>query len=162
MISRLPADDSMDRLHASFFSELQASGFEGEIDGSQALRTVLSTDNSIYQRYPKGAVFPRHAQDVQRIAELLARPAFRQVTIAARGGGTGTNGQSLTDGIVVDLSRHMNRILSIDPKARTVRVEAGVVKDQLNAALKPHGLFFAPELSTSNRATIGGSSDTAC
>jgi FAD/FMN-containing dehydrogenase/Fe-S oxidoreductase len=146
----------MDRLHASFFSELQASGFEGEIDGSQALRTVLSTDNSIYQRYPKGAVFPRHAQDVQRIAELLARPAFRQVTIAARGGGTGTNGQSLTDGIVVDLSRHMNRILSIDPKARTVRVEAGVVKDQLNAALKPHGLFFAPELSTSNRATIGG------
>ncbi|PMS17260.1 hypothetical protein C0Z18_21135 [Trinickia dabaoshanensis] len=155
-ISRLPADDSVDRLHASFFAELLASGFEGDIDRSQAARAVLSTDNSIYQRYPKGAVFPRHARDVQRVAELLGRPRFRQVTVAPRGGGTGTNGQSLTDGLVVDLSRHMNRIVSIDAQARTARVEAGVVKDQLNAALRPHGLFFAPELSTSNRATIGG------
>ena len=76
--------------------------------------------------------------------------------IAPRGGGTGTNGQSLTDGLVVDVSRHMNRILEINAAERWVRVEAGVVKDQLNAALAPHGLFFAPELSTSNRATIGG------
>ena len=155
-ISRLPVDDSNDRLHASFFAQLRDAGFEGEIDHSHALRTVLATDNSIYQRYPKAALFPRHARDVERIAYLLAQPRFREVTVAARGGGTGTNGQSLTDGIVVDLSRHMNRIVSIDPAARTVRVEAGVVKDQLNAALKPHGLYFAPELSTSNRATIGG------
>ncbi|MGN6669116.1 MAG: FAD-binding oxidoreductase, partial [Trinickia sp.] len=151
-ISRLPADDSIDRLHASFLAELRASGFEGDIDHSQALRAVLSTDNSIYQRYPRAALFPRHAADVQRIAELLGRPSFRQVTVAPRGGGTGTNGQSLTDGIVVDLSRHMNRIVSIYEKARTVRVESGVVKDQLNAALNPHGLFFDPELSTSNLA----------
>src|SRR3712207_6638032 len=75
---------------------------------------------------------------------------------APRGGGTGTNGQSLTTGLVVDVSRHMNRILEINAEERWVRVEAGVVKDQLNAALAPHGLFFAPELSTSNRATIGG------
>nr|WP_309477084.1 FAD-binding and (Fe-S)-binding domain-containing protein [Trinickia acidisoli] len=135
---------------------MKESGFEGDIDHTQALRAVLSTDNSIYQRYPKAALFPRHAQDVRRIAVLLGHPQFRQITVAPRGGGTGTNGQSLTDGIVVDLSRHMNRILAIDPKTQTVRVEAGVVKDQLNAALKPHGLFFAPELSTSNRATIGG------
>jgi hypothetical protein len=80
--------------------------------------------------------------------------------LTARGGGTGTNGQSLTDGIVVDLSRHMNRILEIDPEARRVRVQAGVVKDQLNAALLSHGLFFAPELSTSNRATVGGMINT--
>jgi len=71
-------------------------------------------------------------------------------------GGAGTNGQSLTNGVVVGLSKQMNRILDIDVLARRVRVQAGVVKDQLNAALKPHGLFFAPELSTSNRATIGG------
>ena len=83
--------------------------------------------------------------------------------VAPRGGGTGTNGQSLTDGLVVDLSRHMNRILAIDPERRAARVEAGVVKDQLNAALAPHGLFFAPELSTSNRATVGGMISTdAC
>ncbi|MGN6651469.1 D-2-hydroxyglutarate dehydrogenase YdiJ [Trinickia sp.] len=155
-ISRLPVDDSNDPLHARFLTELRDSGFEGEIDHSHASRTVLATDNSIYQRYPKAALFPRDARDVERIAQLLGQPRFREVFVAARGGGTGTNGQSLTDGIVVDLSRHMNRIVSVDPVARTVRVEAGVVKDQLNAALKPHGLFFAPELSTSNRATIGG------
>lgn len=155
-IARLPLDDSLATLDARFLDALRAAGFEGDIDGSHALRTVLATDNSIYQRYPKAALFPRHARDVQRIATLLGQEAFREVVVAARGGGTGTNGQSLTDGIVVDLSRHMNRILEIDPQSRTVRVEAGVVKDQLNAALKPHGLFFAPELSTSNRATIGG------
>ncbi|WP_233886422.1 D-2-hydroxyglutarate dehydrogenase YdiJ [Paraburkholderia flagellata] len=139
-----------------FLHELQVSGFEGEVDASHATRTVLATDNSIYQRYPQAVVFPRHAKDVARLAGMLGRDAFRRVTVAARGGGTGTNGQSLTDGVVVDMSRHMNRILEIDPVARTARVEAGVVKDQLNAELKRHGLFFAPELSTSNRATIGG------
>jgi FAD/FMN-containing dehydrogenase/Fe-S oxidoreductase len=139
-----------------FLHELERSGFEGEVDATHATRTVLATDNSIYQRYPQAAVFPRHAHDIARLASLLGREAFRGVAVAARGGGTGTNGQSLTEGIVVDMSRHMNRILEIDPVARTARVEAGVVKDQLNAELKRHGLFFAPELSTSNRATIGG------
>ncbi|MFQ3790432.1 FAD-linked oxidase C-terminal domain-containing protein, partial [Halomonas sp. A29] len=91
-----------------------------------------------------------------RIARLAGEAAHRQVVLTPRGGGTGTNGQSLTDGLVVDVSRHMNRILEIDVDNRRVRVQAGVVKDQLNAALKPHGLFFAPELSTSNRATLGG------
>ncbi|RAR51227.1 FAD/FMN-containing dehydrogenase [Paraburkholderia unamae] len=155
-IARLPIGATHERPIRQFLHELKASGFEGEVDTSHATRTVLATDNSIYQRYPRAAVFPRHARDVQRIASLLGREAFRGVVVTARGGGTGTNGQSLTEGIVVDMSRHMNRILDIDPVARTARVEAGVVKDQLNAALKPHGLFFAPELSTSNRATIGG------
>ncbi len=159
-ISRLPVDDTLTGADARFLQALRSSGFEGDIDDSQALRTVLATDNSIYQRYPKAALFPRNAEDVRRIATLLGQAAFREVVVAPRGGGTGTNGQSLTEGIVVDLSRHMNRIIEIDARARTVRVEAGVVKDQLNAALAPHGLFFAPELSTSNRATIGGMINT--
>ncbi len=141
---------------AAFLEALRVAGLEGEIDVSHATRTVLATDNSIYQRRPTAAIFPRNAADVERIARLLAEERFRSVVVSPRGGGTGTNGQSLTDGIVVDLSRHMNRIIEIDPVKRTARVQAGVVKDQLNAALKPHGLFFAPELSTSNRATIGG------
>ena len=78
------------------------------------------------------------------------------IKIAARGGGTGTNGQSLTEGLVVDVSRHMNRTIEINVEEKWVRVQAGVVKDQLNAALAEHGLFFPPELLTSNRATIGG------
>ncbi|QHC48629.1 FAD-binding oxidoreductase [Billgrantia tianxiuensis] len=139
-----------------FLEALKDSGFEGEIAPDYADRTVLATDNSIYQRLPQAALFPRHAEDLERIARLAAEPKHRQVVLTPRGGGTGTNGQSLTDGLVVDVSRHMNRILEIDVEQRRVRVQAGVVKDQLNAALKPHGLFFAPDLSTSNRATIGG------
>ncbi|RUR29845.1 D-2-hydroxyglutarate dehydrogenase YdiJ [Vreelandella nanhaiensis] len=139
-----------------FLEALKARGFEGEIAPDYAQRTVLATDNSLYQRLPQAAVFPRHAEDLKRLAKLAAETLYRDVVLTPRGGGTGTNGQSLTDGIVVDVSRHMNRILDIDVENRRVRVQAGVVKDQLNAALKPHGLFFAPELSTSNRATIGG------
>ncbi|WP_418514976.1 FAD-binding and (Fe-S)-binding domain-containing protein [Delftia sp. PS-11] len=161
MIAPLPLPaDAPPAACSAFLAALQAAGFEGEIQTDYASRTVLATDNSIYQRLPQAAVFPRHEQDVQTVARLLAEPAHRSVVLTPRGGGTGTNGQSLTDGIVMDLSRHMNRIIEINPQERWVRVQAGVVKDQLNAALKPHGLFFAPELSTSNRATIGGMINT--
>ncbi|EEG09242.1 D-2-hydroxyglutarate dehydrogenase YdiJ [Pseudogulbenkiania ferrooxidans] len=144
----------------AFLDALKASGFVGEISADYGTRTVLSTDNSIYQRLPQAAVYPADAHDVQRLAALMDTPSYRDVVLTPRGGGTGTNGQSLTHGVVVDLSRHMNRILEINPEERWVRVQAGVVKDQLNAALKPYGLFFAPELSTSNRATIGGMINT--
>ncbi|UJH78629.1 FAD-binding oxidoreductase (plasmid) [Burkholderia cenocepacia] len=154
-----PASPSAN-VYRDFLAALQAAGFAGEIRADHANRTVQATDNSIYQRLPQAVICPAHADDVQLLARLLAEPAHRDVAVAARGGGTGTNGQSLTDGIVVDLSRNMNRILEINAQARWVRVEAGVVKDQLNAALKPHGLFFAPELSTSNRATVGGMINT--
>lgn len=91
-----------------------------------------------------------------RIARLAADERFRGLSFTPRGGGTGTNGQSLTDGIAVDFSRHMNAILELNVEEGWARVQVGVVKDQLNAAVAAHGLFFAPELSPSNRATIGG------
>ncbi len=147
-------------LYPDFLDALRSAGFRGQLSADYATRTVLATDNSIYQRLPQAAVFPVDADDVARIAALMAEPRFKDVKLTPRGGGTGTNGQSLTDGIVVDVSRHMNTILEINVEERWVRVQAGVVKDQLNAALKPHGLFFAPELSTSNRATVGGMINT--
>ncbi|MGM0913965.1 MAG: FAD-binding and (Fe-S)-binding domain-containing protein [Pseudomonadota bacterium] len=161
MIARLDTTDAgtapgLAAPYLRFLEALKAAGFEGEIAPDYADRTVLATDNSIYQRLPQAALYPRHGEDLQRIAHLAGQVEHRQVVLTPRGGGTGTNGQSLTDGLVVDVSRHMNRILEIDAENRRVRVQAGVVKDQLNAALKPHGLFFAPDLSTSNRATIGG------
>ncbi|MFA4912091.1 MAG: FAD-binding and (Fe-S)-binding domain-containing protein [Burkholderiaceae bacterium] len=156
MIARIAPEDALAAPYLAFLDALRVSGFTGDIETDHAARTVMSTDNSIYQRTPQAAIYPRDTQDLQRIARLMAEAAHRQVVLAPRGGGTGTNGQSLTDGIIVDVSRHMNRILDIDTQTRRVRVQAGVVKDQLNAALRPHGLFFAPELSTSNRATIGG------
>jgi FAD/FMN-containing dehydrogenase/Fe-S oxidoreductase len=146
--------------YRAFLKALQERGFAGEISGRHADRVVLSTDNSIYQRLPQAVVFPQNVEDVRLLAKLVDEPEHQSIVLTARGGGTGTNGQSLTDGIVVDLSKHLNRILWLDPKARKVRVQAGVVKDQLNAELAKHGLFFAPELSTSNRATIGGMINT--
>lgn len=159
MIAQLPVSAPATD-YAAFLDALRTSGFRGQFSTDYGTRTVLATDNSIYQRLPQAAVFPLDADDVAKVAALMAEPRFRQVKLTPRGGGTGTNGQSLTDGIVVDLSRHMNQILEINVEERWVRVQAGVVKDQLNAALKPHGLFFAPELSTSNRATIGGMINT--
>ncbi|MDQ7731776.1 FAD-binding and (Fe-S)-binding domain-containing protein [Halomonas sp. SpR1] len=147
---------AVQRGYVAFLEALRARGFEGEIAPDYANRTVLATDNSIYQRLPQAVVFPKHAADLERLAKLAAELPHRDILLTPRGGGTGTNGQSLTDGIVVDVSRHMHQILEIDVENRRVRVQAGVIKDQLNAALKPHGLFFAPELSTSNRATLGG------
>jgi hypothetical protein len=93
---------------------------------------VFATDNSIYQVTPQAIAFPRHCDDLARIALVLNDPRFAEMRIAPRGGGTGTNGQSLTDGLVVDLSRHMNAIIEINVAERYARVEAGVVKDQLS------------------------------
>lgn len=148
------------RSYADFLVELKKQGFKGEIESDYAKRVVFATDNSVYQRLPQASIFPRHTEDLICVAQLAAQDRYRSVILSPRGGGTGTNGQSLTDGIIVDLSRHMNQILHIDARERTAIVQTGVVKDQLNAALKPYGLFFAPELSTSNRATLGGMINT--
>lgn len=160
MIPRLDRVPEVGSLYLEFATELRVHGFEGDIRESYADRTALATDNSIYQVLPQLAAFPRTEQDLVRIARIASNPRFHALRLFPRGGGTGTNGQSLGDGVVVDLSRHMNRILEINVEERWARVQAGVVKDQLEAALEPHGLFFAPELSTSNRATIGGMINT--
>ncbi|WP_296746942.1 FAD-binding and (Fe-S)-binding domain-containing protein [Mesorhizobium sp.] len=163
MIPCLASDREEILASPGIFERLTEAGFRGEIATGASVRAVYSTDNSIYQVMPQGVLFPRGIEDLEVLARILSEPAFGDVSIAMRGGGTGTNGQSLTKSLVVDCSRHMTRILEIDPIRRVARVEAGVVKDQLNAALKPYGLFFAPELSTSNRATIGGMVSTdAC
>ena len=137
----------------AFLRALRHVGFSGEIDAGEGVRTVYATDNSIYQLFPAAVILPRSAEDLSR-AVTAAREAG--IALTPRGGGTGTNGQSLTGGVVVDLARHMNQILFFDPDSLTVTVEPGVVLDQLNAFLKPHGLFFPPTVSTASRATIGG------
>ncbi|MCP4056164.1 MAG: FAD-binding protein, partial [Pseudoalteromonas sp.] len=113
-------------------------------------------DNSIYQQIPQGVIFPKTEKDIQLALQTASRDPFLSLTFGPRGGGTGTNGQSLTPGIVVDLSRYMREILEINVEEGWVRVQTGVIKDQLNDFLKPYGFFFSPDLSTSNRATIGG------
>ncbi|WP_027329555.1 D-2-hydroxyglutarate dehydrogenase YdiJ [Marinimicrobium agarilyticum] len=146
--------------YLDFIEALRQTDFQGDLNPDYANRTVLATDNSIYQVLPQGVVYPKTVDDLVTLTTLSHRAEFQDVVLSPRGGGTGTNGQSLTDGLVVDTSKYMNEILEINVEERWVRVQCGVVKDQLNKALKPHGLFFAPELSTSNRATIGGMINT--
>jgi FAD/FMN-containing dehydrogenase len=160
MIPLLSQPASVQASYLEFMRVLKLRGFRGDIGPDYANRTVLATDNSIYQLLPQGVLYPRDVEDLALAAKLADEEPFHGVVLCPRGGGTSTNGQSLTDGLIVDVSRHMNRILEINAGERWARVEAGVVKDQLNAALKPYGLFFAPELSTSNRATIGGMVNT--
>jgi FAD/FMN-containing dehydrogenase/Fe-S oxidoreductase len=149
-------DDPGPWLLSDYLGELGLRGFEGDIAHSHADRTVFATDNSIYQLAPQAILFPRNEVDVVRIAKLAGEPRFSALKFTPRGGGTGTNGQSLTGSVSVDLSRYMNAILEVNVEEGWARVQAGVVKDQLNAAVAASGLFFAPELSPSNRATLGG------
>lgn len=156
MIPALGHDHQLSPAYQAYAEALRAAGFAGDIDSSYASRLTMATDNSVYQKLPQLVIFPRHSADVQLAVGLANRAEHRSVRFTPRGGGTGTNGQALNDGIVVDLSRYMNRVLSVDGERRRARVEAGLVKDALNEQLTAHGLFFSPELSTSNRATIGG------
>lgn len=123
---------------------LEQQGFTGDTATSYADRLTMSTDNSIYQLLPDAVVFPRSTADVALIARLAAEPLFSSLIFTPRGGGTGTNGQALNQGIIVDMSRYMSRIIEINVQEGWVRVEAGVIKDQLNQFLKPYGYFFAP------------------
>lgn len=125
----------------------------GEIRFDDMTRGLYSTDASIYQISPVGVVMPRSASDVVAAIEIAAAHG---VPILPRGSGTSLSGQTVAAALVIDFSKFMNRILEIDTGRRLVRVEPGVVLDQLNTALKPHGLQFGPDVATSNRANIGG------
>ena len=116
-------------------------------------RGRYATDASFYQIVPAGVVVPRSIEEALR-ALAIARDAGRKVT--PRGGGTSQCGQTINDGIVIDLSKHLNRIISLDVENRTCVVEPGIVLDDLNRQLKKHGLWFPVDVSTASRATIGG------
>lgn len=160
MIEVINQTDTLSETAQRFIQALGNTAYSGEIDVSYATRIVTATDNSIYQALPQGILFPRSTQDVQIIFSLAANDEFKSLKFTPRGGGTGTNGQSLNNTMVVDLSRHMREILEINPEQGWVRVQTGVIKDQLNDFLRPYGFFFAPDLSTSNRATVGGMINT--
>ena len=160
MLPRLKNIPQLSPLVIDYLQELQAQHFEGDIASNYADRLSLATDNSVYQQLPQAVLFPKSVADVVRLTKLGQLEKYRSLTFTPRGGGTGTNGQSINNNIIVDLSRHMTGILELNIEQRWVRVQAGVVKDQLNQYLKPHGLFFSPELSTSNRATLGGMINT--
>src|SRR6266576_3297324 len=116
-------------------------------------RGRYATDASFYQIMPFGVVIPKTMDEALR-ALAICRDAGRIVT--PRGGGTSQSGQTVNDGIVIDFSKHLNRILSLDVENRSCVVEPGIVLDDLNRQLKKHGLWFPVDVSTASRATIGG------
>jgi FAD/FMN-containing dehydrogenase len=116
-------------------------------------KIAYATDASVYREIPYGVAYPETVEDVQ---ELLRMAHERKTHLIPRAGGTSIAGQVVGSGIVVDISKHWNHILEINKEEQWARVEPGVVRDELNIALKPYGLFFSPETSTSNRCCIGG------
>lgn len=160
MIPKLNPELALDASIVAFSKALVTAGFSGDIETSYGSRLAVATDNSVYQALPQAVLLPKSTDDLVILTSLAQTSSFSHIKFSPRGGGTGTNGQALTEHVVVDLSRHMRNILEINLEQRWVRVQAGVIKDQLNAFLKPYGFFFAPDLSTSNRATIGGMVNT--
>src|SRR5476651_1066049 len=160
MIPQISQAPGIIQLVLDFLEALKKDGFAGDMTTTYADRLTMATDNSVYQLLPDAVLFPKATSDVALLARLAGQERFRTLVFTPRGGGTGTNGQSLNRGIVVDMSRHMNRILDVNVEQGWVKVEAGVIKDQLNEYLRPLGYFFSPELSTSNRATLGGMINT--
>jgi FAD/FMN-containing dehydrogenase/Fe-S oxidoreductase len=139
----------------TFISRLNklASSLDGELKHDVITRTIYSTDASVYRETPVAAIWPRGASDIKKI---LSFASGEKVAVTVRAAGTSLAGQVVTNGLVVDISRYMNKILEINAGEKWVRVEPGVVLDELNMKLKEHGLFFGPETSTANRCNIGG------
>lgn len=116
-------------------------------------KIAYATDASVYREIPYGVAYPETVEDIQ---ELMRMARKKNTHLIPRAGGTSIAGQVVGSGIVVDISKHWNHILEINQEERWARVEPGGVRDELNIALKPYGLFFSPETSTSNRCCIGG------
>ncbi len=126
---------------------------DGEVHTGRAMRLMYATDASEYQEVPLAVAFPRSETDVRH---LLAFAREHEIGLIPRTAGTSLAGQVVGGGIVMDVGRHLNRIVAVDAARRRVRVQPGVVRNELNLALQPHGILFGPETSTANRAMIGG------
>lgn len=125
----------------------------GEVQFDPLSRALYATDASIYQIEPLGVVLPREAEDVAHVLRLARRHG---AAVLPRGGGTSLAGQSVGQAIHLDFTKYMNRVIEVNPAEGWALVEPGLVLDDLNSAIAPDGLLFAPDVSTSNRATIGG------
>ena len=134
-----------------------AKEIQGQVKGKvlfdEFSRGRYSTDSSLYQIKPVGAVLPVDTNDVLQIMEYSQK---HHIPLLARGGGSSQCGQTVGESIVLDYSKHQNKILEFNKEEKTVWVEPGIVLDQLNAYLKPYGLWYPVDVSTSSRATIGG------
>ena len=125
----------------------------GELFFDDLHKTMYATDASVYRKIPLAVALPKNTSDIK---QLIAFANSHGITLIPRAAGTSLAGQCVGDGIVVDVSKHFTKIIAFDEKNKTVTVEPGVIRDELNLFLKPFGLFFGPNTSTSNRCMLGG------
>lgn len=130
-----------------------AMDFEGEFYYDKTMRILYATDASAYREIPQAVAIPKNVEDVKKLIAFANR---EKTSLIPRTAGTSLAGQVVGSGIVVDCSKYMNQILEVNPREKWVRVQPGVIRDELNMFLKPYGLYFGPETSTANRAMIGG------
>ena len=126
----------------------------GDIRFDNYSRSLYSTDASIYQMEPIGVVLPKHVGDVSEIVRICSQS---KTIFLPRGGGTSLAGQAVNHGVVIDFTKYMDRVISVNAEERWAIVEPGITIDALNANLKPYGLYYTPDPTTKSRATIGGS-----
>src|SRR5436190_21001919 len=136
------------RLQAALIAQI-----EGEVRFDRISQALYSTDASVYQILPLGVVIPKTRDDVVRTVKICRQTG---VSITARGGGTSQAGQAIGAGVQLDFSKYLNKVLTFEPEAKQIRVEPGIVLDELNAILRPYSLQLPLDISTSDRATIGG------
>ena len=129
------------------------SNFQGDIFSDDLMRKIYATDASVYKIMPLAVAIPKSIDD---IIQLIVFANDNKISLIPRTAGTSLAGQCVGEGIVVDVSKHFTKIISIDKTNKTVTIQPGVVRDELNNYLKPYGLFFGPNTSTSNRCMIGG------
>ena len=151
----LPAASSADSLLPVLSTQQMATlnAANCEVAFDNRTRQLYATDASLYQIEPLAVAFPK---TISQAAAVIQAAAQAGIPVIPRGGGTGLAGGAIGEGLIVDFARHNRQILEFDPERRVVRVAAGVVLDQLNNFLKPHGFQFGPDVATSSRATLGG------
>src|SRR5258705_6505478 len=130
-----------------------ATELEGDLHVDAATRTLYATDASVYREMPQAVALPKTENDICKLVRFAREHG---ASLIPRAAGTSLAGQVVGGGIVVDISRYLTRIVEIDTAARRVRVQPGVLPNEMNLALAPHRLFFAPQTSTQNSCMIGG------
>ena len=133
--------------------ELLNKEIKGELHFDDLHKSMYATDASVYREIPVAVCFPKNKEDIQKLIKFAQN---NRITLIPRTAGTSLAGQCVGKGIIVDVSKHFTKILAFDEKNKTVKVQAGVIRDDLNIFLKPFGLFFGPNTSTSNRCMLGG------
>ncbi len=130
-----------------------SNSLTGELLFDDLHKSIYATDASVYRKIPLAVAYPKNTNDLKILIEYAST---NNISLIPRTAGTSLAGQCVGEGIVVDVSKHFTRILAFDEGGKTITVQPGIIRDELNLFLKPFGLFFSPDTSTSNRCMIGG------